>query len=247
MRKWVPRFAPIVLGALLMAPGAADAIPLGWFQVGDGPIHYIEGWNAFSGGEAYMAEFHVETSEYEISGTVLADWDPFISYGISVQNFTVSPANFTFHFETPIMPVAGPNTVYGSFAASLTDVTGNGVWIDPTAPDVDGDGVAEIAVSDVNGTNLGVDVGRYWSTGPGVPGASYVAGPWQAGPQSGPVGGSPWDLLAVDVEFQLSPFFDIATVNGFTSIDVAPIPEPSALLLLGGGLLGIALWRRKRS
>lgn len=245
MIKGVKQIVALAAGAVLLAPGLASAVPIGWFQAGE-DIHYIESWQPLGVGD-YMVEFHIESDDYEVSGVVEAKFDPYISYGFSVQNFTGAPQTYAFHFESAIMPIIGDNTVYASFAGSATDVSGNGIYMNATLPDSDGDGDSEFAVTTLNGVNAGIDVGTDFSNPGGFPGRSYVVGPYEDGPQAGPVAPVQWDQMAVDVEFELSPNFDVATVNGFSSIDVAPIPEPSALLLLGGGLLGVAVWRRRKS
>lgn len=41
-------------------------------------------------------------------------------------------------------------------------------------------------------------------------------------------------------------FEGFGLVTGFNEANSAPVPEPSTMLLLGGGLAGLAFWRRKQ-
>lgn len=177
------------------------------------------------------------------------DPDPSIAYGVSVIDFG-APSNFNFTFSTPIVPTSAPTSVNASIAAGLTDSAGsaNGVSITPTLADMDGDGIAEIQIAEVNGpTNLGVDVGpaaSYPLLPPPVPGANYVYQD-SAGPQAGP-GPGPYTTLSINLAFQLSGGGDIAALTGFAEINT--VPEPSTMTL--GGLVAVgvlaALVNRRR-
>ncbi|MGE3843810.1 MAG: PEP-CTERM sorting domain-containing protein [Vicinamibacterales bacterium] len=187
-----------------------------------------------------------EDAEFRVSITGFLDPDPSIAYGIAVTDFG-APSSFAFAFFTPIVPVGFPNTVLGSVSGGLTDFTGNGVSITPLLADSDGDGVAELQVATVQAptTTMGVDVGLPFSSGPGTPGANYVYGAYAAGPMPGP-GPGPWTGLSLTTSFLLSGDGDIAALTGFASIEPEVVPEPMSLVLLGSGLLGIALRRRQR-
>jgi hypothetical protein len=52
--------------------------------------------------------------------------------------------------------------------------------------------------------------------------------------------------LSTELVFGLAGGGDTAALTGFASIDEVLVPEPSALLLLGSGLAGLALFGRKR-
>ena len=57
---------------------------------------------------------------------------------------------------------------------------------------------------------------------------------------SGPTGITNWAAVGSDgnsIDLVLDPGRRVL---------LAPIPEPGSLLLLGAGLIGIAVWRRKR-
>jgi len=226
----------IIIGIALLIglPLSASAFPVIWWQVGDGVIHYQDNWKDYQDG-LYTFEFAESTDDYSIQGVFSVDSDPYIAWGLSVFNNTNNPMNFTTGvLNTFFAPLGPQSTVYGSFSGSVTDLRGDGVSVTPIA--------SRIQTSTLNGfTNMGVDVGAAYAHGPGVPGASYVMPADDQGPKAGPAG--VWTSMELEAAFTLSGF-DIATQNGFASIQ--PIPEPSALLLLGTGLVGLAFVSRKK-
>lgn len=169
---------------------------------------------------------------------VILDPDPSIAYGLTVTDLG-APSLFGFVFSTPIVPTAAPNTVYASVTGGLTDFTGNGIAITPTF------GALQRSSVGMPMTNMGVDVGAAFSSGPGTAGALYTYGSFAAGPTSGP-GPGPWTFLQTTADFGLSGDGDIASLTGFASINVNPVPEPASVLLLGTSLIGLAVVRFRR-
>jgi hypothetical protein len=168
-----------------------------------------------------------------ISGVL--DPDPAISYTIGVTDFG-APSVFGFFFLSPIVVGALPTSVDASVTGGLTDFTGNGVTITPTA--------AFLQIADVGAptTNMGVNVGGPVSGGPGPSGALYAYGPFSDGPQPGPAG--PWSTLSVTIGFSLSGGADSAALNGFAQI--VEVPEPSSVCMLAMGALGLLYFARRR-
>lgn len=246
-----PGILALTLVSLLANPAAAftrilphlDPAPMAWLQVGAGPVIPLLGWQQI--GDAWELNFTEQATGYRVSGNVTTTFaDPYISYGVAFANNSSGFLPFALGISSPIAPITNDITVYASYSGSGTDVTGDGFAITPNTPDQDGDGVPELAVNLLNEvTNMGVDVGRAYSDGPGVPGHSNNLGTYSSGPWAGPIGG-PWNRLDSVLGFDLSGSQDIATINGFTS--VAPVPEPTSLLLLGSGLIGAAFVARKR-
>jgi hypothetical protein len=176
------------------------------------------------------------TSSWQVTVSGKLNPDPYISYVIGVQNFSSNPLSFLFSF---IVPISIPNVstlVQGSIVGGLTDTTGDGISIFPTAFDVQHSYVFTPQ------TSMGVDVGKSVVAGAGSPGALYNYGPYIKGIQPGP--GGPWIAFMTTAGFQLSGNNDIAALTGYSSID--PVPEPATMILLGTGLIGLASGFRKK-
>jgi hypothetical protein len=233
-------FASIVL---ILAGPAQASVPSAWLQVGNGPQQLLTGWVQSNG--LWYLDFTTQGNGWRASGNTVAHADPYIGYGISFQNFTGAMLPFLFTVQAPIASIAGPTTVFSSYSGSGTDVTGDGFSITPTQPDMDGDGLAELQTTDLNGVNAGVDVGLAYTDGPGIPGHSNQLGVFSSGPKAGPPGG-PFNRLDLMLGFNLSDNQDIATLNGYTEVTANPVPEPTSLLLAGMGLVGMALFSRRR-
>lgn len=191
------------------------------------------------------------TDTFEISQCdVTMDEDPFINYAIAVRNYTLSPMNFSFSFSTVIDPVSDPSIVKSSFGGAVTAGEASAPYgvtltaLDPSHGVIDGDLITEMHVATVsnNGgttlTNMGLDLGPDFSYSDSdmtkIIGALNEQG-------NGPSGG-PWNHLQIDLNFSLSPG-DLAVLTGRADINAVPIP--SAIWLLGSGLIGLAGFRKK--
>jgi hypothetical protein len=243
------RFPAIVVSLVLaLAASSAQAVPVqavGGMTIDgnnwDVPIGYnaelgvygIGSWNSTTDNFSGFSYTGDDGTHVAISGSL--DPDPAIGYGITVTDFG-APSVFGFFFSTPIVVGATPTSVKSSVSGGLTDFTGDGVSITPTAA------LLQIAAVGAPVTNMGVDIGPAVSGGPGSSGALYGYGPYSIPFQPGPAG--PWTTLSITVGFSLSGNQDVASLTGFA--EIVPVPEPSSLCMLGMGALGLLYFARRR-
>jgi PEP-CTERM motif len=158
-----------------------------------------------------------------------------ISYSLAAVDFG-APSTFGFSFSAPIAPVAGLADFSFSGSFTLTDATGDGVSI----------------------SNSG-SLPEYWRLSVGNPltivdnvgGASSLVG---VGPHSFAASGS-FDcasiggctVLQIEVWFTGSGGGDGIQSSGTFSLDPASVPEPGTLVLLGLGLVGLGMTRRRNA
>jgi hypothetical protein len=264
----------LVFGLFAVISNPVSALP---FSDGDGPIPEPDAFVKIGEEEIDIplpildpetGNYILEPFSYEIPGVARINFqafgkpDPFMNWIFGATNFAAGVLPFSFSFTTPIVLAPGPTIVTGSTSMSFTEgFQGGTVTVNPLAPPPnkpqDGpdmgplpDEMVVYTVSPNGGVNflsMGVDVGTAHTTGPLAPGGSIAGPAFNAGPQGGPVG--PFNLMQVDVNFNLTGSGDSVTLNGAASINPAAIPEPSTILLLGAGVvfMGLMVLRRKRN
>lgn len=166
------------------------------------------------------------------SFSITANPDPSIVYGLIFGPTPGSgPNSYTFDFSQPFL--GGP---YGSIHS---DFSGSATFADPGL----GGSVSNIGVrSDVNGVFVpGVDLLGY-SCGSSA-NSSIMCGVGAADSAIASVSAPGW--FSVHFSATLPGSGDIATFNGQTDLYATTTPEPSSLLLLGSGLIGVMVMRRK--
>jgi hypothetical protein len=179
------------------------------------------------------------TGAVTISG--IANADPFITYAIGVVDFG-APSTFGFAFSIPnALPASPATTVSSSLVGGLTDTTGNGVSISPV-------GSATFLMDNYLSDDL---TNFVWSVGlkdahgaSGTPGAFYTYGAYTFGPAPGPANPPLTGNFITTLNFTFSGGGDAAALTGFCEINPAPVPP--TLLLLGGGLIGLAGLRLRK-
>jgi len=192
---------------------------------------------------------------YSIQIDVSFNQDPSIQYGVAVTNTSTSAMNFSFLFSQPISSTPTPGSVTASLSGSTTKGGGNpgvvtvtpqaapaGVPGDPDNPP--GNQLQVFTLSTTGGpplTNAGLDLGPAFSSNPTLTSDTY--GPFNEGPQAGPIASGLYNFMRLDLNFSLSGNGDVFTFNG--SALVTPEPEIAALLGLGLIALGYAGRRRR--
>ncbi len=170
---------------------------------------------------------------YQFSGTVNADTDPQVSYGITFANTSNTAQDFTATVMAPF--TGGPYTVaFSTYSGSVTDNGDGMVSVTPSA------GLTAIHNPDATGVgSFGAIVGG--CSGAVAPHSSTACG--QENMLNLAVLSAANGVINISIGARVSAG-DIFTLNGTAGLDNTP--EPATYGLLAGGLCFAGLFRRRR-
>jgi len=172
-----------------------------------------------------------------VTFAVAANVDPYIAYGLSIQNNTNSVNSYSFSFTEPLLPpIAGPYSIYADIAGSVVNIgAGTTLALNPTS----GTTLQKVILDDGYGTltNAGVDVGSSFSYS-GIGSTGYLGAGFANASGSGS-----FESWTIQTSFSLTGK-DIATLSGYA--EITPIPEPGTYGMLLAGMAVVGFMARRR-
>lgn len=230
------------LAACLLWAGSASAVPVEvFFAWGAGPTQNTTLGSADlgeidNGDGTFSYAGDTSSAGWGLSWGVTVKEDPFIDGVIAVTNNSAATQTYTVIFTLPITPQILPSSLAGASVIGNLTVNGGGGTLGHNlgAPMFTAilDGVPyDTLLPNDSSVTLLFGSGSTGSDSFGLPGLT----------QPGP---AVLSSMGIQLTFTLTPGDSASFTSRF---EVVPVPEPVTALLLGGGLIGLAVFGRKRA